>query len=81
MLPEHGIESVQVLVLKQVLPQVQLDRQPGLVPLQVERDMRQVDIHDEERSKRQVHALEFGQQVLQVLGNILVEEHSIDSMG
>jgi hypothetical protein len=25
-LPEHGIESVQVLVLKQVLRQVQLDR-------------------------------------------------------
>ena len=25
-LPEHGIESVQVLVLKQVLGQVQLDR-------------------------------------------------------
>jgi hypothetical protein len=43
--------------------------------------MRRVGIHDEGRSKRQVPALEFGQQVLQVLGNILVVEHNNERMG
>ena len=80
-LPEHGIESVQVLVLKQVQRQVQLDRQLGLVLLQVGHDMLRVGIHDEGRSKRQVHAQEFGQQVLQVLGNIPVVEHNNERMG
>ena len=43
--------------------------------------MRWVGIHDEGRSKKQVHALEFGQRVLQVLGNILVVEHNNEHMG